>query len=351
MTAPSKKIKWKDQREAFKEALIYVDGRRKGRIKSFQTPWSKMNDAGIDGIEWNSMVVIGGRPGSGKTTIKSQIVREAFDLNPGENIRILEFQFEMMARVQAVREFSSITGKSYRDVCSAGKNNKGEHIRLSDADLNKCHEYAKKRVEFPIDIIETPCDTKEFKTIIRDYMNHHAVKESYTDKEGVERIKTIYPKVIITLDHSYLVKTAKDEGNKTDMLYNLGEASTELKRQFPIIFIILSQLKRETDRPERNEDGKYGNYILESDILGGDALTQHADMIIGVNCPAKKFIKFYGPDRFIIDDDNVLVWHFLKCRNGDIRMSFMKAEYHQMRVVEMETPGRQVKSMSTKNVN
>ena len=115
----------------------------------------------------------------------------------------------------------------------------------------------------------------------------------------------------------------------------------------PIAFIVLSQLKREVESPERNEDGKYGNYILETDLLGGDALFQHADLVVGVNRPAKKFIKYYGPDRYIIDDDSVLVWHFLKCRNGDTRMSFFKGLFDQMKVLEMNTPGVHVKSVRT----
>ena len=347
LNTASKKKKWSNQKQAFLDALVYIDGRRKGKIRSLQTPWAKVNDAGVDGIEWNSMLVLGGRPGTGKTTIKSQIVREAFALNKGENIRVLEFQFEMMARVQAVREFSNVTGLSYKDVCSASRDENKKLIPLSDEQLNKCHEYAKKKVEDPVDIVETPLTTDEFKKTIRDYMETYVVKEEVTDKNGNTYTKKNYQKTIVTLDHSYLVKKAKNEGTKTDMLYNLGEACTELKRQYPIIFIILSQLKRETDRPERNEDGKYGNYILESDILGGDALVQHADMIIGINRPAQRYIKFYGPDRYIIENDDVLVFHFIKCRNGDVRMSFFKAEYRRMAVTEMATPGTQNKKIST----
>jgi replicative DNA helicase len=347
-TKLKKKHRWSNQRQAFQDALIYIDGRRKGKIRSLQTPWAKVNDAGVDGLEWNSMLVLGGRPGTGKTTIKSQITREAFKLNPGENIRVLEFQFEMMARVQAVREFSNVTGLSYKDVCSAGRDSSKKLVTLTDAQLQQCHDYAKKKVKDPVDIVETPLTTEEFKKTIREYMEAYAVKEQATDKNGNPYVKKTYQKTIITLDHSYLVKKAKNEGSKTDMLYNLGEACTELKRQYPIIFIILSQLKRETDRPERNEDGKYGNYILESDILGGDALTQHADMIIGINRPAKRHIKFYGPDRYIIQDDDTLVFHFLKCRNGDVRMSFFKAEYHRMAVTEVATPGTQQQKISTK---
>jgi hypothetical protein len=100
-------------------------------------------------------------------------------------------------------------------------------------------------------------------------------------------------------------------------------------------------LNRSVESPERNEDGKYGNYILESDLFGADALLQHADLVIGINRPYMKFIKFYGPERYIIADDSVLVFHFIKCRNGDTRMSFFKAMYKTMEIQEMETPPRQ----------
>ena len=61
-------------------------------------------------------------------------------------------------------------------------------------------------------------------------------------------------------------------------------------------------------------------------------------MVVGVNRPAKQKIRYYGPDRYIIDDDRTLVFHFLKARNGDARMSFFRAEFEQMKVSEMQTP-------------
>lgn len=334
MSEPTKvKYPWKGQRQGYLDALKYMQGRKEGRLRSFVLPWPKVNDAGVDGIEWHSMVVIGGRPGTGKTLIKDQIIREAFALNKGENTRILEFQFEMLARVSAIREFSSVLGKSYKYVCSAGG------TKIASEDIERCHQYAKGRVENPVDIIEKPCTVEDFKKTIRQYMMAHS-----TLNNG----KREYMNTVITVDHSYLFKKASNEGSKTDMLYNLGEACTELKRIYPIIFIVLSQLKREADKPERNEDGKYGNYILDSDILGGDALMQHADLVFGLNRPGTKFIKFYGPDRFMIEDDTILVFHFLKVRNGDTRMSFFRAVYDQMSVVEIPTPGRQEKTMRTK---
>ena len=79
--------------EILRETAKYVDDRRKGNIKSLLTPWPGLNKAGVNGIEWGSLVTIGARPGAGKTLIVSQILREARILNPGQDFNILEFQF------------------------------------------------------------------------------------------------------------------------------------------------------------------------------------------------------------------------------------------------------------------
>ena len=312
---------WKSQRDGFHDSLKYMQGRMKGEIRSIKTPWIKFNDASTDGIEWHSTTVIGGRPSSGKTLIKDQIIRESFKLNAGDDFRVLEFQFEMLARTSAIREYSSMLGKSYKYLCSADG-------KITDDELRKCYEYAKERVKYPIDVVEEPCTVAEFKNVIHQYMELHAVQED----------KKIYKRTIVTLDHSLLLKRAQYEKDKYDMLYALGEAVTLLKRIYPIAFIILSQLNRGIDSPERNEDGKYGNYVLESDIFGADALLQHADLLVGINRPGKQRIQFYGPDRYIIANDKVLVLHFLKCRNGDNRMSFFEAEFDKMRIKEIPTP-------------
>ena len=308
---------WNGQYQSFNEALKYMLDRQSGKEKSIQTPWPKFNDAVTDGLEWNTLTVIGGRPGSGKTLIKDQIIRESFVLNPAEDYRVLEFQFEMVGRTSALREFSSITGKTYKELCSAGS--------VLEAEVfNRCHMYAKDRVKSPVDIISTPMTVNQMREQIDMYMEEHKGQ-----------------KTIITLDHSILVKRAPYQNNRLDMLFELGEFFTQCKREYPCMFICLSQLNRNIDNPDRAVDGKYGNYVLESDIFGSDAMLQHADTLIGINRPAKQKIRFYGPDRYIIQDDKTLVLHFLKARNGDTRMSFFRAQFEQMKIVEMDTPPQQ----------
>ena len=336
---------WSSQKTAYRKALSYVYARQQGTITSFKTPWEKVNDAGVNGLEWQSMTVIGGRPGTGKTLIKDQMIREAFSNNKGQNMRVLEFQFEMVARASKVREFCSVLGKPYKYVCSAYEKNK-----LTKEDFDKLYAHSKKATDvdkYPVDIVEKPCEVKIFEKIVEQYMEKHAVMIDSKDEEGNPVKIKRYTNTVMTVDHSLLFKLSKSHKNKTDMLYDLGETITSLKRRFPIAFIILSQLGRHVESPERNENGKYGNYILETDIFGGDALMQHADMVIGINRPAMKFIEYYGPDRFIIADDTVLVFHFLKTRTGDTRMSFFKAEFDKMQVVPMSTPGVQQKRITT----
>jgi replicative DNA helicase len=331
MSERIKPLEWSSRGDGYRKALKYMVGRMKGNIHTYRTPWEKFNEAGVDGIEWHSMVVIGGRPGTGKTLIKDQIIREGFKLNKGQNIRVLEFTLEMVSEKARLREFCSVAQKSYKYLCNSDK----EEGALRVEDVEKCRDYAIEASKYPVDEIEMPPSIAEFEATIDKYL------ETYSTVEDGQRI---YSNTVITLDHSILIKGI----NKQEVLYELGEVCTKLKRKYPIIFIILSQLNRGVEAPERNEDGKYGNYILESDLFGADALLQHADLVIGINRPKMKFINFYGPERFIIEDNSVLVFHFIKCRNGDTRMSFFRAKYKTMEIEEMETPPRHIVAKRSK---
>lgn len=321
---------WKNQKESYQDALQYMQSRREGTVTSIRTPWAKFNDATVDGIEWNSTTVIAARPATGKTLIKDQLVRESFQLNTDMVFRVLEFSLEMVGKVTAMRNFTSHINKPYKYLCSADG-------KISEEDIQRCFNYAKEVTKYPIDVINEQPTVNEFRQIIAEYMDAHSNQKK--DENGT--IYREYTNTIITLDHSGLIKKSSFEKDKMETIANLGEALTDLKRKYPIAFIVLSQLNRNIDVPERSEDGKYGNFVLESDIYGSDALLQHADIVVGVNRPAKQKISFYGVERYLIEDLSVLVFHFLKVRNGETRLSFMRAEFNRMMVTEMETPATQ----------
>lgn len=330
MTKPTK---WKTQREAFIESLAYLQGRQTGKITSLKTPWEKFNNATTDGIEWHSTTVIGARPATGKTLIKDLIITGAFKLNPLIPFRVLEFQFEMLGKNSAIREYSQNLGVSYKYLCSADG-------KLSPEDFERCRAYAKAKLQYPIDVVEESCNVLEFKETIEDYME----KYSTVNKDG----KRSYKNTIVTLDHSLLLDNAP-YGDDMSMLKALGKTVTALKRKYPIAFIIISQLNRNIDAPERNEDGKYGNFVLDSDIFGSDALLQHADTLIGLNRPGyKQKLNYYGVERYIINQDpSILAMHFLKCRNGETGIGFFKTEFEKMNISEIPTPPRQERKLRT----
>lgn len=318
-------IVWRSHAEFYQEALDYMQFRKEGKIQSFKTPWPKVNDAGIQGFEFNSIVILGARPGGGKTVIQDAIVRQGFKLNKTLHHRVLQFQLEMVGRNSKLREFSAVSKQTYKHLCSA----EAEGITISQELIDNCAKYAKQATKHPIDIVDNPPTVLEFEAIIHDYMKMHAFK----DDQGFTRFRN----TVVTVDHSILIKKAKGQSTM-DMLNALGEACTKLKKMYPILFIILSQLNRDITTPSRCEPGKYGNYPNPGDIFGSDALNQHADIMMIADRPALRHIEVYGPERFEIVDDKVLALHFVKTRTGDTRMSFFKAAFENMNIVEMPTP-------------
>ena len=314
-------VNWVSHHVFYEEALVYMEKRAEGKIHSFKTPWEKINSAGILGFEYNSIIIIAARPGGGKTLMKDQIIREGFKINSGQGIRALEFQFEMVGRNSKIREFSSVSKQSYKYLCSAEK----EGVRVDQELIDKCRKYAASASKYPIDIVDTPGPVEHLRSTIINYMDYHYTKNGK------------YPKTVVTLDHSVLVKKAKSQST-LEMLNALGEMCTELKKIYPILFIILSQLNREIENPSRCENGKHGNYPNSNDIFGGDALNQHADMLIILDRPALRYITVYGPERFIIQDDTQLIAHVVKSRTGDTRMSFFGANFANMSIEDSETP-------------
>lgn len=318
-------MRWKSHAKYYDEAITFMKKMQQGEIQNYLTPWPKINDAGIKGWLFNSIIIIAARPGGGKTLMKDQIIRQGFKLNNIPDLRVLEFSLEMVGAHSKLREFSSVSKNSVKYLCSAEQ----EGVVIDDSLIQKCVNYAKIASKHPIDIIEDPVNAKEFGEEIEEYMNRNCIRKD----DGTK----IYKRTVVTLDHSVLIRKGKNQST-IDMLNSLGEECTRLKKKYPILFIILSQLNRDITTPSRCENGKYANYPNSNDIFGADALNQHADMLIVLDRPALRHITVYGPDRFIIQDDTVLAAHVLKTRTGDTRMSFFKANFGNMSIDSASTP-------------
>jgi hypothetical protein len=256
-----------------------------------------------------------------------QLISDIIEENQDHTFRVLKFQFEMLDETNGIRKLSLNTGSDYNTLMS-----KGEPV---DKDLYmRCVQYYEDSARNDvIDVVYDPCTVDEMCATIHYYM------EAHKDQEGN------YTNTLVTIDHSALFKVGKGQKDKFETLYALGEAMTYMKKHYPVAFLILSQLNRNIDNPERSKDGDYGNYVLDSDLFGADALLQHADVVLGINKPSIRKIRQYGPERFIISDEDTLAFHFLKSRNGTTRLSFFKLDRNSMRIVEIATPAQASKNI------
>lgn len=64
-------------------------------------------------------------------------------------------------------------------------------------------------------------------------------------------------------------------------------------------------------------------------------------LVIGLNRPGKQKIRFYGPERYIVNSEQLLVMHFLKSRNGVGGLAFFNTRFEEMKIIEVSEPGKQ----------
>ena len=312
-------LKAVSERDALKKALYKMKARHNGQLKSLKTAWVNFNNAFCDGLEWRTITVVGARPGTGKTLFMEQLVNDVIKMNPDQSFRVLKFQFEMLDETNGIRKLSMNVGSDYNTLMSKEK-------PVDKSIFQKCVQFYESTEKYDVvDVVYDPCTVDEMCATIHAYMEKHKTEDGYTN-------------TLVTIDHSALFKIGKGQKDKFEMLNGLGEALTEMKKKFPVAFLVLSQLNRNVETVERAKDGTYGNYILDSDLYGSDALLQHADVVLGINRPFNRRIKFYGPEKYIINDPDLLVFHILKSRNGFMGMNFYRLDSTVMRIVEVDPP-------------
>lgn len=315
---PHSKI-WKRYGDLMMDGVNYLNNRATGKTKSLRTLWPSFNKIGLNGMEWQSLYVIGARPGIGKTLIAGSITRDLQQLNPDQTFSVLHFQFEMLGRNMAIRELSSTSNLDVRYLQSAQDEGMPP---LSETDYNKLSVYAQKqghRREYVVDTATTVAQMQEI------------VEKFYAE--------TRLP-FVVTLDHTLLVKKGASETSKQQTLELLAISMTNLKNKYPVIFIVLTQLNREIDNTERHSPGKLSQYPSESDVFGSDSLLQCSDVMIAVNKPSKQQVSIYGPQRWVIEPHmkDYLAFHILKNRFGDTSIQWYHAHYKTMTLEEVTAP-------------
>ena len=294
------------------EGEDYIEKRRKGLIKSCKTGYKKLDKALLGGIEYGSVLSIGGRPSVGKTAFSSCLIRGILKNNDISDLEVLDFIWEMSGRTMILRDLSAEVRDSYGEIISAK-----EEFVVTDDKMQEYKGVFEKYKKFPWYLEEEPKSTKEFDDIIKRRV------------EGAPKKKRI-----VRIDHSILAKQAADEASQVTMLQNLLNVCVRHKKKSDIIVIILTQLTREFEA--RQESGTERAYPKRSDPFGGDAVAQSSETVILLNKPSAYGVTYYGNHGSRTQvAENDLFAHIVKNRNseGDYFIQY-KENFKHMSVTE-----------------
>ena len=304
--------------DALEQAVDYIEKRSNGEAPSLITPFNKLNNLAIDGIPWGSHFVIGARSGVGKTLIKDQILSAALKLNPHDNIKILDFSFEMPLVATGLRIIGAQL-KQDKSTLLSTQGNKIPKLSLEKAKLIKKSWNSKDWA-----IESDPLTVTGLKNRI--------LEEVVTWKNEKDA------KIIVAVDHSLLIK-AEEKQNNHQVINQYGEIITELRKYHPITVLTLSQLNRNIEEGYRKVPGKADNFPQSSDISTADALLQYSDFLAILNRPSDFNLKLYGPEKWIVPDNKTYVaMHVLKNRSGEQEIIHLKANYQNYEFNEMTNP-------------
>jgi len=307
-----KKLPYITIEEAARQELRYIKGRMDGNIKSLITPWRRFNEASMNGIEWGSIVTIGGMSGSGKTAILNELETGLFEMNPKEDFAVLSFNFEMIARRLVGRKISKAMNVTVKQMYSADLIDKHKNFTLEK--YNGAVDYLKTIKNVPVYYVDIPGTVRDIEKTIEHF--------------AMEIPENQYKGILVSLDHSVLVKKFGLQ-NTLDVLYELAAMFNGMKKRIKAAFIIISQLNRAIESVERIQN-KNMHFPMKSDVFGADALYQYSDVFMITHRPEMLHIERYGPTE--LDTKDLIYWHYLKTRDGDPFTAKMKnlLKYNQV---------------------
>ena len=271
------------------EAINYIAGRREHKITSLKTRWNKFNKQCMGGIEPNTVYTIAGISGTGKSSWVNSLTTDLIDLNPTEEIVILNFSLEMVGFRQVGRTLSNKLRKTTSTLYSS-------ETDLDDETFKKVIAVSNKLKEYPIYFVDNPTTPSEVEKTIRSFYENY--------------VKGTNKHFIIVYDHTLLTKQV---GSVIETTSELERVFIQAKK-FPLTSIVqIAQMNRNIESSERINNPS-SHYPMRSDLSSSDAMFQASDYVLVMHRPEILNIQEYGPNR--LPTQNKVYMHMLKNRDA-----------------------------------
>ena len=275
--------------QVVQESVNYIAGRREHNIVSLKTRWGKFNRQCMGGIEPNTVYTIAGISGSGKSSFVNSMTTDIIDLNPSEDIIILNFSLEMVGFRQVGRTLSNKLRKTTSTLYSS-------ETDLDDETFRKVIAVSKSLKEYPIYFVDVPTTPMDVEKIIRGFYNQY--------------VKDTGKHFVITYDHTLLTKQV---GSTLDTMSELERVFIQIKK-LPLTSVIqIAQMNRNIESSERINNPS-NQYPMRSDLSSSDAIFQASDYVLVMHRPELLGIQEYGPNH--LPTQNKVYLHMLKNRDA-----------------------------------
>lgn len=265
------------------QAVKYIKARQSGKEKSLKVASSKVNNTFLNGFDWNRIVSIAGLPGSGKSTLVRQWIREILNNKEanGDKFDVLSFQFEMLAVDEFARDLSASVGLSVKELYSAT-------TPLTEEQVKEIEKKAEEIKSYPISIIDEALSAEEIRDTVISYSTANQLREK---GKGL----------IITLDNTLLVNDegGGEKGGIDKLMYMLVRLKKHLSSNgIRCLFFIISQLNRNIESPERIKDRRL-HYPNKTDIHGASSVYNSSDYVVVIHkpCLIEGLGLWYGPPK------------------------------------------------------
>lgn len=276
---------------ATKEAVEYIKKRKNHEIESLKTRWNKFNRCCMGGIEPNTIYTIVGISGSGKSSFVNTLETDLIDLNPNQEVVVLNFSFEMLSSRQVGRKLSSKLRRTTSELYSANE-------QLDEASVSQVESVSQQIKSYSIYYVDTPGTVAEIASTIEHFYN--------------SMIKGTNKKFIIILDHTLLVEGVSNEVTLR-IISDLQKLFIKVKKLPNTTILQLSQMNRNIEAPDRINNPSM-HYPLRSDISSADTIFHASDYVICIHRPELLNIQQYGPNRLLVK--NKVYLHLLKNRDA-----------------------------------
>lgn len=274
--------------EVGKEAVKYIKQRKNHEIQPLKTRWNKFNIMCGGGIEPGCVYTIAGTSGTGKSAFINCIENDLIEMNPGKELVILSFSFEMLSMRTFVRKLSNKLHQTTLDLYSAYNDVSEDTMSQIQVEVNKMSNY-------PIYYVETSTNVEKIEETIK-YFQNTVAKNKW---------------LIVFLDHTLLVDSSGKDERRT--IADLQKVFIKYKQIGKTSIIQLSQMNRNIETPERILNPT-SHYPMRSDLSSSDSIFQGSDIVAVLSRPELLNIAAYGVQKLPVQ--NKVYLHFLKVREG-----------------------------------